>query len=177
MTNCWLAVVRKNIAIALIFAPPLFFCSDIPANMISSFHNAGQYYNVNPSITMALGKIESNYNQYAYNLNTNGTADVGVMQINTVWIPNLTKNGMTDPRKLYEYEFNIFVGTWILKQCINRFGQSWRTIDCYNKGPSKAKEASKYIDRFAKAIPITDLFYSSLVVRPLTSELQQSKMQ
>lgn len=113
---------------------------------------AGTSENASPFALYAISKLESNHNMYAYNpSNKNGTADMGLMQINSSHLPLLKKHGLYDPRRIYEPEYNFKVGAWLLRQCVNQFGQSWKSIDCYNKGPRKAQESSKYIDRFIQA--------------------------
>jgi soluble lytic murein transglycosylase-like protein len=105
--------------------------------------------NVSPYALYAISRLESGHNMYAYNpANKNGTADMGLMQINSAWLPLLKKNGLSDTRRIYNPEYNFQVGAWILRQCIDRFGQSWKSIDCYNKGPGGAKNSGAYINRF-----------------------------
>ena len=58
---------------------------------------------------------------------------------------------MDDPRMLLDYQYNIDVGSWILKECINSFGISKKSIDCYNKGEAKAKNNSAYIKKVERA--------------------------
>lgn len=105
--------------------------------------------NVSPFAIYAISHLESGHNIYAYNpSNKNGTADMGLMQINSTWLPALRKSGLNDPAKIYDPEYNFKVGAWVLRQCIDRFGQSWKSIDCYNKGPGNARESSSYINKF-----------------------------
>lgn len=52
---------------------------------------------------------------------------------------------MYDDRLLLDYEFNIDVGSWILKSCIQDFGTTTKAIDCYNKGNYKARNDSDYV--------------------------------
>jgi soluble lytic murein transglycosylase-like protein len=46
-------------------------------------------YKVHPDILRAITKVESNFNPRALNKNQNGTYDIGIMQINSSWIPVL----------------------------------------------------------------------------------------
>ena len=107
------------------------------------FEEAGERYNINPYLLYTIAKVESNLNPNAINKNKNGTYDIGLMQINSKWLPVLKRYGITE-KDLYNPCQNVFVGAWVLAQCINKFGQTWKAIDCYNKG-SKAKNNSKYV--------------------------------
>lgn len=107
------------------------------------FEEAGDRYNINPYLLYTIAKIESNLNPKAINKNNNGTYDIGIMQINSKWLPVLKRYGITE-EDLYNPCQNVFVGAWVLAQCISKFGQTWKAIDCYNKG-SKAKNNSRYV--------------------------------
>jgi len=90
-------------------------------------------YGINPLIVYAIIKTESGFNPYAINKNKNGTYDIGLMQINSSWLPFLSKYGYT-VNHLFDPCINAKVGTWILAKCISKFGYNWKAIDCYNKG-------------------------------------------
>ncbi len=110
------------------------------------FEQAGVYYRVSPSLLYAIAKVESGLNPYALNRNSNGTYDIGLMQINSRWIPVLKRYGLYDGRYIWEPCYNTMVGAWVLRQCMERYGYSWKAVDCYNKG-SKARENSRYVWR------------------------------
>lgn len=46
--------------------------------------------------------------------NTNGTEDLGPMQINTIWLPELASYGITRKQLQHDRCINILVGSWIL---------------------------------------------------------------
>lgn len=106
---------------------------------------ASEYYQVNPLILWGIAKVESNFNPYAVNRNSNGSYDVGIMQINSAWIPTLKKYGLYDVRKIWEPCYNIHVGAWVLSQCIKQHGNTWKAIGCYNaaSNPKRMKYAWK----------------------------------
>jgi len=101
------------------------------------FEKAGNEFEINPLLLWTIAKVESNFNQYAINKNKNGTYDYGVMQINSSWYKVLGhKNWMN----LSDPCYNIMVGAWILRQCMDKYGYSWDAIACYNAGdPRKGK--------------------------------------
>jgi len=105
------------------------------------FEEAGRFYGISPQLLWSIAKTESNFNPNAVNRNTNGSYDYGVMQINTIWSKKLGKTWgeLSDPCT------NVKVGAWILAQCIQDYGQTWRAVGCYNsRTPSKGdKYAAK----------------------------------
>ncbi len=96
------------------------------------FVSAGNTYGVSPLVLWGIAKVESNFNPRALNRNSNGTYDMGIMQINSSWIPVLKKYGLYDPRHIWEPCYNIHVGAWILSQCIKKYGNTWEAVGCYN---------------------------------------------
>lgn len=137
-----------------------------PQEMAKLVMTAAPESNIPPKVLYAIGSVESGhkhgFNAYAFNgSNRNKTADMGLMQINSSWIPKLKQHGLYNPKDIYIPQYNVRVGAWILRQCINTFGQSWKSIDCYNKGPGNARNSSEYVDRFVAAYRRTpdNLFY------------------
>ncbi|MFA6137449.1 MAG: lytic transglycosylase domain-containing protein [Sulfurimonas sp.] len=120
--------------ILLILSVILFF----PAGNFASsdygafFDEAGKYYNINPSLLNAIAKTESNINPDALNCaNSNQSCDYGIMQINAVHLPKLKKYGISK-EDLLKPRINIFVGAWVLKNCINKNGTNFKALNCYN---------------------------------------------
>lgn len=105
------------------------------------FEEAGNYYGISPQLLWSIAKTESNFNPNAINRNTNGSYDYGIMQINSIWSKKLGKtwSELSDPCT------NVKVGAWILAQCIQDYGNTWRAVGCYNsRTPSKGdKYAAK----------------------------------
>ncbi len=128
----------------LLLAALLFPWVAISNELWSCFEGAGRYYNVNPYLLYAIAKVESNLNPKAFNRNRNGTYDIGIMQINSFWLPKIRKYGGSE-KDLWEPCYNIYIGAWVLSQCIHELGLTWKAIDCYNKGKGRAKERSRYV--------------------------------
>lgn len=95
------------------------------------FIEAGRYYNVDPRLLWCVAKVESNLNPNAVNKNTNGTYDIGMMQVNTVHLPTLAKFGITK-QALFDTRTNIFVGGWVMAGCLKKHGMTRNGITCYN---------------------------------------------
>ncbi|MBD3822876.1 MAG: lytic transglycosylase domain-containing protein [Epsilonproteobacteria bacterium] len=109
------------------------------------FVEAGERYSLDPKILLAIGMTESSLKPHAINKdNRNKSIDVGIMQINSWWFKTLKKH-TEDLNNLYDPRFNIHVGAWVLKQCTNRYGVTWKAVDCYNKGENNAKNISSYV--------------------------------
>jgi len=102
-----------------------FLCSPSQA---FCFQTAGQTYAISPHLIRAIAQAESNLNPSATHHNHNGTVDVGLMQINSVWKDRL---GPTWDH-LYDPCTNVMVGAWILRQCIDDYGYTWKAAGCYH---------------------------------------------
>lgn len=109
------------------------------------FLEASYRYNVNPYVLYAIAKTESGLNPYAVHINKNGTRDIGIMQINERWVYTLNKSGYPITiNHLFDPRTNINMGAYVLRLCMNKYGNTWQAIDCYNKG-NKATGYSKYV--------------------------------
>lgn len=82
--------------------------------------------------------------------NSNGTVDVGVMQINSAWFEpgnpvDLPSRGITLERVRDNACLNIAIGTWILHQYHVRMKRDWgKTLAAYNAGPGNWKAGISY---------------------------------
>ena len=112
----------------ILFLPVLFFVHSAAYGFC--FYQAGATYQINPELLSAIAKVESGLNPSAMNQNTNGSYDVGLMQINSTWKKSLGGRW----RYLSDPCYNVMVGSWILRQCMNRYGYSWDGVACYHTG-------------------------------------------
>jgi len=130
------------------------------AGLVASFsvyacwEEIGARYSVNPYLLGAIAKQESNFNANAVRTNTNGSRDIGVMQINSIWLPTLAKYGITE-QQLFEPCINIAVGAWILRQRQIQYGNTWEAVGSYHsKTPSrKWKYAGSVSDKLKSLLP------------------------
>jgi hypothetical protein len=107
------------------------------------FEEAGQQYSINPQILRAIAKVESNFNPAAINMNTNGTYDFGLMQINSSWAATIGKERW---KELGDACTNVKTGAWILSMCMNKYGYTWKAIGCYNsQTPDKRDKYAKMV--------------------------------
>ena len=95
---------------------------------------AGAYHGIDPWLLYAIGKVESSHNPRAVNgSNRNGTRDIGLMQINSIWLPTLRKHGVSESA-LFNACASTYVGAWIMAQNIRKHGYTWQAIAVYNVG-------------------------------------------
>lgn len=110
---------------------------------------AGKTYNVDPWLLMAVAKVESSFRANAINKNKNNSYDIGMMQINSIWLPTLSKHGITSNDLLHPCT-SVFVGSWIMAQNIKRFGYNQDGIGAYNS-PGNITLRRKYAKLVYKA--------------------------
>lgn len=101
------------------------------------FQEAGQRYKVSPWLLWSIAKTESAFDSSAINRNLNGTVDIGLMQINSIWAKQLGKtwDSLHDPCT------NVMVGAWILSQCMQDYGYSWKAVGCYHSRTPERRDA------------------------------------
>ena len=117
------------------------------------FAQAAQRYGVNEALLRAIAKVESNNQAQALNTNTDGSVDVGLMQINSRHFATLAQYQIT-PSALLEPCVNVQVGAWVLAQAIRVHGPTWRAIGAYNAGSSPTREArrERYVAQVWRAL-------------------------
>ncbi len=115
------------------------------------FNEAGARYNVPVKLLEAIALVESNRNPLASNTNTDGSSDIGMMQINSGWLPTLKRYGI-ERKDLWDACTNVHVGAWILAKNIAAYGYTWEAIGAYNaKSPAKRNRYAKLIwERLAR---------------------------
>ena len=98
------------------------------------FAEAAQRYSIPEGLLRAIAKVESGGNGAAMNLSHRArtkTWDIGLMQINSSWLPRLAKLGI-DEEKLKEPCQNLLVGAWILSHHLRESGADWNGVGSYN---------------------------------------------
>jgi hypothetical protein len=102
---------------------------------------AAQTYSVPPSAIMGLLHVEGGKAGMA-SPNTNGTFDLGPMQINTIWIPELARHWRvpeaTAKRMVRDDAcVNIGVGAWILRTKMDQTGSLYGGLAYYHSATPK----------------------------------------
>lgn len=105
------------------------------------------YWNVPPMLARAVAQQESGMHANIVSTNTNGSRDIGLMQVNSSWLPMLSKAGISEA-DLFKPCVNAYVGTWILANNIARLGLTWEAVGAFNAvTPSKRDVYARKIYR------------------------------
>lgn len=116
----------------LVCASVLCFSATSNASELQQcFKAASDRYGVPEWLLWSVAKVESDYNSRAYNVNKNGSADIGLMQINTAWLPALKKYGI-EREHLWDACTSVQIGAWVLAQNVQTHGWNWKAIGAYN---------------------------------------------
>lgn len=99
------------------------------------FKQAANQYGVSEGLLSAIACVESRFNPSAVSpLNTNGSRDYGIMQINE---SNLNHLGLS-AHSVFDVCTNINAGAAVLAQKIKSYGSTWEAVGAYNaKTPHK----------------------------------------
>ncbi|CAB3805136.1 hypothetical protein LMG28688_06122 [Paraburkholderia caffeinitolerans] len=110
-------------AIALLIAPAV--------TRADCIDDAAAYRHISPRLVRAIAQQESGMRANAINVNANGSEDIGLMQINSSWLPKLARFGI-QREHLFNACVNAYVGTWILASNFRQFGPTWKAVGAYN---------------------------------------------
>ena len=114
---------------------------------------AATQYNIEPELLQAIAVVESgNRAQVMNHANRNGTRDIGLMQINSIHLPRLLKQGITEDRLINEPCLSVEVGASILAEFIQRFGYNWTAVGSYNVGTGAGPEREALRLQYAQKI-------------------------
>ena len=95
------------------------------------FNIASAQYKIPTKLLRAIAMTETQLDPLAVHINSNHSYDIGIMQINSYWLPKLNRVGISRV-ELFNGCENIQVGAWILAQNIKQYGFSLRAIGAYN---------------------------------------------
>jgi soluble lytic murein transglycosylase-like protein len=98
---------------------------------------AAQTYNVPPAVMLGIMHVEGGRVGQAVGPNSNGSYDLGPMQINTLWVPKLAKHWRVSTNVAYRMVkddgcVNVNVAAWILRQKLNESGNLTLAIAHYH---------------------------------------------
>jgi soluble lytic murein transglycosylase-like protein len=97
--------------------------------------DAAAYQHISTQLVRAIAQHESGMRANAVNVNPDGSEDIGLMQINSSWLPTLARFGI-GRSQLFDACVNAYVGTWILASNIRHFGPTWKAVGAYNAASS-----------------------------------------
>lgn len=107
------------------------------------FERHAARFGLDPDLLRSIAGVESGMRPEAENtshLARTGTRDMGLMQINSGWLPTLARYGI-DQVQLRDPCTNIEVGAWILSGLLQRLGDSWEAVGAYNAACTELKGA------------------------------------
>lgn len=90
-----------------------------------------------PAMLVILLKVEGGRLGHV-SRNTNGTVDIGPMQVNTIWVPRIAAHWRTTPAAAYaalrdDLCANLEGGAWILRQAVDEArGDFWGGVGIYH---------------------------------------------
>ena len=98
---------------------------------------AAHTYQVPPQALIAIMHVEGGHVGQAVGPNQNGSYDLGPMQVNTRWVPELAQiwgtNNLTAMHRVRDNGcVNVHVAAWILRQRVNETGNLYRGIAAYH---------------------------------------------
>jgi len=103
------------------------FFHDVPLECINY---SATTFQVPASIIVSVIKTEGGWNGATIK-NKNGSYDLGVMQINTIWLSTLKKYGITKENLQNNPCTNVHVGTWILSKGLSK-SADWKGVGNYH---------------------------------------------
>jgi soluble lytic murein transglycosylase-like protein len=135
---------------------------------------AAQTYVVPPSVILGILNVEGGRIGQAVH-NENNTYDLGPMQINTIWIPELANYwGVSQSTALQKVRddacINIGVGAWILRRKMNETGSLYTGIAYYHSatphlGHNYRQKVMNAMQRYRLVRQPADLLASNRPVR------------
>jgi hypothetical protein len=111
--------------------------ADNPTMIRGCIEAAAQAYRVPPAILVILLNVEGG-SLGAVSPNTNGTVDIGPMQVNEIWLPDIAMHWGTTQRVAFlalrdSFCANVEAGTWILRQGLDEAkGDLWEGVGYYH---------------------------------------------
>lgn len=107
------------------------------------WEQAGASYNIDPLLLKAIAWQESRgWTKAVGPKLKDGNRALGLMQINTIHLPALAKNGIRREH-LFDPCVSQKVGAWILADCVKKFGPKWKAVGCYYAGPGSRNTAAQ----------------------------------
>ncbi|MHB0992222.1 MAG: lytic transglycosylase domain-containing protein [Burkholderiales bacterium] len=115
--------MRQALFVALLSIPNLVHAD--------CWDDAEARYSVSKYLLLAIAQYESGLDPDRVNRNRNGSYDIGLMQINSAWLPALKPFGI-GAAELKNPCVNLNVGAWILGKNFLVYGKNWRAVGAYN---------------------------------------------
>jgi soluble lytic murein transglycosylase-like protein len=108
------------------------------------YKQAAKKNRLDPLLLNAMALTESSGNPKMISTNSNGTEDFGLMQINSVHLPELAERGITK-EALLDGCTNLKVAASLLRRKINKWGDNWFAVGAYHSETPRLNK--KYQER------------------------------
>lgn len=95
------------------------------------FSKYGAFFNIPPELLWGIAKYESNFDPKAVNHNSNGTIDIGLMQINSIHKEAVEAADLSID-DLYNPKISVYFAGKILSKCLKKHGFTYQGLNCYN---------------------------------------------
>lgn len=134
---------------------PLLLCA-IALPTHACWQDAAIRYGVDARLLFAIAQQESSLNPGAINRShaaRTGSVDIGLMQINSRWLPILDRHGIRET-DLLDPCTNLQVGAWILAQSFRRHGATWEAVGAYHASCTRLRppDCAATRTRYAAAV-------------------------
>lgn len=107
------------------------------------WEEAGRSHGIDPLLLKAIAWKESRGWTGAVGPRLrDGNRALGLMQINTIHLPSLARFGI-GREQLFDACTSQKVGAWVLANCIQRFGATWKAVGCYYAGPASTNHSAQ----------------------------------
>lgn len=116
------------------------------STIVLSAYRWAEHFSIDPKLILAIAKVESTYNKFAIsNAGAMGLMQV-MVKVHTDKIV-MAKDVVGTPEP-FDIEANMFMGTKILKDCLNRF--ETKALHCYNGNMMSDDYHNKVMNEYHK---------------------------
>jgi soluble lytic murein transglycosylase-like protein len=135
-----LAFVRAaRIAIAHVLLVAAAAHAQVSPAYDACFDRHAERFGLDATLLRAIAVVESGMRPHVDGAPlSSGTRDIGLMQINTSWLPALSRYGIA-LKDLRDPCTSIEVGAWILSDLVQRHGNTWDALAAYNAACTQLK--------------------------------------
>jgi hypothetical protein len=108
-----------------------------PVPVVGCIESAASAYRLPPAVIVVLLSVEGGSLGHV-SQNSNGTVDIGPMQVNTIWVPVVAKHWVATASDTYaalrdNFCANVEAGTWILRRSMDEaHGDFWEGVGFYH---------------------------------------------
>ncbi len=162
--------VRAALALSCCFGLPVAHAAEAPTmaelQVRDCLTEAAATHRLPPAMLVVLLNVEHG-TLGRVSRNTNGTVDIGPMQVNTIWVPRIAAHWNTAPASAYaalrdNLCANLEGGAWILRQAMDEtHGDVWGGVGIYHS--HDPRHSAPYLRQVLKA----SLLLQAQAQRPL----------